>query len=232
MSISKAQAREFLNGYLQSLGSEYKTDPIIGKAIELLLFKYAEEWNKSVKLNLTKSKAIASGELYDVSVPIVRQTETGYVVEFGYPITSKAAKYYDFVNKGVKGTQNKRSNAGVYAFKSPFPNRKMAASIYTWLNSARKSVRSVQQPTTPIEKKKTRLKKMLTDADNKKRLAYAISSKIKRDGLRATYYIDKAMKTVFNQDFQAAIGQALDTEITIQIRAINGSSNKRSTGSI
>ena len=67
---------------------------------------------------------------------------------------------------------------------------------------------------------------MLTEADNKKRLAYAISTKIKRDGLRATYYVDKAMKSVFNADFRAAVGDALDTEITIQIRAINGSSNK------
>ena len=226
MSISKAQAREFLNGYLQSLGDVYKKDPIVGKAIELLLFKYAEEWNKEVKLNLTKSKAIASGALYDVSVPIVRQTPSGYVVEFGYPINSKAAKYYDYVNKGVKGTQNKKSNSGVYSFKSPYPNRRMAASIYSWLNSARKSVRNVQQATTPLEKKRTKLKKMLTEADNKKRLAYAISTKIKRDGLRATYYVDKAMKTVFNADFRAAVGDALDTEITIQIRAINGSSNK------
>lgn len=226
MSISKAQAREFLNGYLQSLGDVYKKDPIVGKAIELLLFKYAEEWNKEVKLNLTKSKAIASGGLYDVSVPIVKQTPSGYVVEFGYPINSKAAKYYDYVNKGVKGTQNKKSNSGVYSFKSPYPNRRMAASIYSWLNSARKSVRNVQQATTPLEKKRTKLKKMLTEADNKKRLAYAISTKIKRDGLRATYYVDKAMKTVFNADFRAAVGDALDTEITIQIRAINGSSNK------
>jgi len=192
----------------------------------LLLFKYAEEWNKEVKLNLTKSKAIASGALYDVSVPIVRQTPSGYVVEFGYPINSKAAKYYDYVNKGVKGTQNKKSNSGVYSFKSPYPNRRMAASIYSWLNSARKSVRNVQQATTPLEKKRTKLKKMLTEADNKKRLAYAISTKIKRDGLRATYYVDKAMKSVFNADFRAAVGDALDTEITIQIRAINGSSNK------
>jgi hypothetical protein len=226
VSISKAQAREFLNGYLQSLGDVYKKDPIVGKAIELLLFKYAEEWNKEVKLNLTKSKAIASGGLYDVSVPIVRQTPSGYVVEFGYPINSKAAKYYDYVNKGVKGTQNKKSNSGVYSFKSPYPNRRMAASIYSWLNSARKSVRNVQQATTPLEKKRTKLKKMLTEAENKRRLAYAISTKIKRDGLRATYYVDKAMKSVFNADFRAAVGDALDTEITIQIRAINGSSNK------
>jgi len=226
VSISKAQAREFLNGYLQSLGDVYKKDPIVGKAIELLLFKYAEEWNKEVKLNLTKSKAIASGGLYDVSVPIVRQTPSGYVVEFGYPINSKAAKYYDYVNKGVKGTQNKKSNSGVYSFKSPYPNRRMAASIYSWLNSGRKSVRNVQQATTPLEKKRTKLKKMLTEAENKRRLAYAISTKIKIDGLRATYYVDKAMKSVFNADFRAAVGDALDTEITIQIRAINGSSNK------
>jgi hypothetical protein len=232
MSISKAQRMQFLNGYLQSLGSEYKTDPIVGKAIELLLFQYAEEWNKEAKLNLTKSKAIASGALYDVSVPIVRQTETGFVVEFGYPINSKAAKYYDYVNKGVKGIDNKRSNSGKYKFNTIYPNRAMAASIFSWLNKARKSIRSIQQPTTPIEKKRTRLKKMLTDAENKRRLAYAISTKIKRDGLRATYYIDKAMKSVFNADFRTAISDALDTEITIQIRAINGSSNKRSTGSI
>jgi len=232
MSISRAQSREFLNGYLQSLGDVYNTEPIIGEAIEFLLLKYALDWNKAVKDNLTKAKAISTGALYDVSVPIVKQTPTGYVVEFGYPINSKAAKYYDFVNKGVAGIQNKRANAGVYNFKNPFPNRKMAASIYSWLNTARKSVRNVQQPTTALERKRTRLKKMLTEADNKKRLAYAISSKIKRDGLKATYYIDKAMKSVFNADFRASIGDALDTEITIQIRSINGSSNKRSTGSI
>ena len=89
MSISKAQAREFLNGYLQSLGDVYKKDPIVGKAIELLLFKYAEEWNKEVKLNLTKSKAIASGGLYDVSVPIVKQTPSGYVLSLDIQLTRK-----------------------------------------------------------------------------------------------------------------------------------------------
>lgn len=226
MSINKAQAKELLNGYLQSLGSQYQKEPLIGKAIEFLLFKYALDWNKAVKLNLTKAKAIASGALYDVANPIIIQTPTGYTIEFGYPINSKAAKYYDFVNKGVSGVRNKKQNAGVYQFKNPYPNRKMAASILSWLNISRKQVANVQQATTPLEKKRVKLKKMLTDADNKKRLAYAISSKIKRDGLRATYYIDKAMKTVFNNDFRAAIGEALDTEITIQIRAINGSNNK------
>lgn len=226
MSINKAQAREFLNGFLQSKGNLYNTEPEIGKAIEFMLFKYALEWNKAAKINLTKAKAIASGALFDVANPIVTQTPTGYTIEFGYPINSKAAKYYDFVNKGVSGIRNKRANSGVYKFKNPFPNRKMAASIFSWLNLSRKQVSNVKQATTTLEKKRIKLKKMLTEAENKKRLSYAISSKIKRDGLRATYYVDKAMKTVFNQDFRAAIGEALDTEITIQIRAINGSNNK------
>lgn len=211
---------------MQSLGDVYNTDPIIGNAIEFLLQKYALNWNETVKLNLTKSKAIATGQLYDVAPPIVKQVEGGYRIEFGYPINSKAAKYYDFVNKGVQGINNKRANAGIYKFKNPYPNRKMAASIISWLNLARKQVSNTPKPTTALEKKRTKLKKMLTEADNKRRLAYAISSKIKRDGLKATYYIDKAMKTVFNADFSSAVAQALDTEITIQIRAINGSSNK------
>ena len=226
MSISRAQAREFLNGYLQSLGDVYNTDPIIGNAIEFLLQKYALNWNEAVKLNLTKSKAIATGQLYDVAPPVVKQTATGYVIEFGYPINSKAAKYYDFVNKGVAGIRNKRANAGKYKFKNPFPNRKMASSIISWLNLARKQSTNVNKPTTTLERKRKKLATMLTEAENKKRLAYAISSKIKRDGLKATYYIDKAMKSVFNTEFSAAVAQALDTEITIQIRAINGSNNK------
>ena len=232
MSISQAQSREFLNGYLQSLGDVYNTDPVIGRAIEHLLMEYALDWNKTAKQNLLKSKAISSGQLYDVSVPVVRQTANGYIVEFGYPINSKAAKYFDYVNKGVAGVDNKRSNSGKYKFHTVYPNRAMAASIFSWLNKARKTVANVPQATTPLEKKRKGLKKMLTEAENKRRLAYAISTKIKRDGLRATYYIDKAMKSVFNADFKAAIGDALDTEITIQIRAINGSSNKRNTSSI
>jgi len=226
VSINKEQAKFLLNGYLQSLGSQYNTDPEIGKAIQYLLFQYALEFNKAAKANLQKAKAIASGQLADIATPIVTQDADGYTIEFGYPINSKSAKYYDFVNKGVQGVNNKKANAGVYKFKNKYPNRKMAASIFAWLNTARKQVANVPQATTPLEKKRKGLKKMLTDADNKRRLAYAISSKIKRDGLRATYYIDKALKTVFNKDFRDAIGEALDTEITIQIRAINGSSNK------
>jgi hypothetical protein len=62
---------------------------------------------------------------------------------------------------------------------------------------------------------------MLTDAESKKRLAYAISTGIKRDGLRATYYIDNAIKETFNQEFISSLSVALQGDIVIQIRKEN-----------
>ena len=228
MSISKEQARNFANGFIQRLGGEYNTDPKVGGVIEAMLFQYGLAWNMEVKKNLEKSKAISSGALADVSVPTVEETSKGYTMQFGYPINSKQAGYYDYVNKGVKGTggSKPKKNSGIYSFKNPYPNKKMALSILLWLRKANLSVRTVKKPTTGLERKRKKLSKMVTDADNKKSLAYAISTNIKRNGLMATYYIDKANKVIFNKDFQAGLAEALNAEVTIQIRAINGSSNK------
>jgi len=229
VSISKAQAKAFAENFLQGLGtSQYNKDPQVGGVIEAMLLQYGLEWNKEAKNNLLKSKAISSGDLADISLPRVYPTANGYTLELGYPINSKQAKYYDFVNKGVGGTGGvkPKKNSGDYKFKTPFPNKRMALSILLWLRSANLSVRNVQRPTTGLERKRKKLSKMVTDADNKKRLAYAISTNIKKNGLRATYYIDKATKLIFNKDFQAGLAEALNAEVTIQIRAINGSSNK------
>lgn len=229
VSISKAQAKAFAEGFLQSQGTnQYNRDPQVGGVIEYMLLQYGIEWNKAAKNNLEKSKAISSGALADISVPRVYPTATGYTLELGYPINSKQAKYYDFVNKGVGGTggPKPKKNSGDYKFKTPFPNKKMALSILLWLRRENMSVRTVKKATTGLERKRKKLGKMLTDADNKKSLAYAISTNIKKNGLRATYYIDKATKLIFNKDFQAGLAEALNAEVTIQIRAINGSSNK------
>jgi hypothetical protein len=230
VSISKEVAKQFANGFLQSLGStEYNKDPKVGGVIEYMLLQYGLEWNKEAKKNLEKSKAISSGALADISVPRVYPTATGYTLELGYPLNSAQAGYYDFVNKGVQGvgggTKPKKAS-GVYKYKTAYPNKKMALSILLWLRKANLSVRNVPKATTGLERKRKKLAKMVGDAENKKKLAYAISTNIKKNGLRATYYIDKANKIIFDKNFQAGLAEALDAEVTIQIRSINGSSNK------
>lgn len=230
VSISREQARNFANGFLQSLGNnEFNKDPQVGKVVEYMLMQYGLEWNKEAKKNLEKAKAISSGALADISVPRVYPTATGYTLELGYPINSKQAGYYSYVNKGVRGVgggTKPKQNSGDHKFDTKYPNKKMALAILLWLRKANLSVRSVQKPTTGLEKKRKKLAKMVNDVDNKKSLAYAISTNIKKNGLRATYYIDKATKLVFNKDFIAGLAEALNAEVTLQIRAINGSSNK------
>ncbi len=71
------------------------------------------------------SDDISSGELVKES--------NGYSIEVGYPSGSKAAKYYDFVNKGVKGVKSGTPNSP-YAFKNIGVGRAMLQNIKSWVD--------------------------------------------------------------------------------------------------
>ena len=220
--MNKGQAEILANGFLASLGGNYdKVSDTDLPVIEAMLVAVGFDFNREIKKNLTKAKAISSGDLMDISFPQVYQKGNGFVLEVGYPINSKQAKYYDYVNKGVKGVggtgAKMRRTTGDYSFKSIKAGRALPAAIYGWLNKARKSA-PTYTPVSKLESKRVKLKKMLTDADNKKRLAFAISTNIKKNGLRATRYFDDALKVIFNKDFQEAMATALKADVTIQIR--------------
>jgi hypothetical protein len=220
--VDKAQAKILADGFLASLGGNYdKVSETDLPVIEAMLFAVGVDFNKQVVDNLTKSNAISSGDLLDINLPQIYQKGNGFVLEVGYPINSKQQKYYDYVNKGVKGVGGKnakpKKNSGDYSFKTAYPNKKMALSLLLSLrNSSKQTI--AYKPVSKLERKRKKLKKMLTDADSKKALAYAISSNIKKNGLKATYFFDKAIKTIFTKDFQAAMAEALKADVTIQIR--------------
>lgn len=216
----------FTNGYNLA-------DPNAFPLLEQILIQSGLDFNETIRKNLEKAKAISSGALADVSAPIVYENRDGYTLEVGYPIGSKQLEYYDFINQGVKGVGGKnakpKKNSGKYSFKSKFPNRKMAASIYSWLNLSRKSIRADKLDLSGVQRKRRKLAKVLDEATNKKRLAYAISSAIKRDGIKATYYFDRAVRENFGQDFKDSIAEALGGDIILQIRSIYGNNNNGST---
>ena len=220
--MTKQQAEQIANGFIGSLGGNYNlVNPNDFPIVEQILLQYGFEFTKEARTNLYKSNSISSGGLVDMSLPQVYQETNGYSLQVGYPIGSKQDKYFDFVNKGVKGVGGKNArpkrNSGDYSFKSPYANKKMALAILLWLRKAsRQTIKYA--PVSNLEKKRKKLGKMLNDAESKKRLAYAISSGIKRDGLRATYYIDKAIKSTFNQEFISSLSVALQGDIVIQIR--------------
>ena len=227
--MNKQQAQFIREQFLSRFKGQY--DVIDTKKLPLLERILAEsglDFNESIRKNLEKAKAINSGLLADVSAPQVTTNGSGYTLNIGYPLGSKQLQYYDFVNKGVGGVGGKNAkpkrNSGDYKFKSRFPNRKMAASIFSWLNKARKSVRADKVDLSGVQRKRRSLSTALNESANKKRLAYAISSAIKRDGIRATYYFDRAITENFTQDFKDALSVALGGDIIIQISK-NGDNN-------
>lgn len=219
--MRKEQAQFILDDFARKFDGQFTVvNPEALPALERLLVISGLEFNKRVKENLEKSKRIATGKLADVEIPIITKSGNGYVLEVGYELGSKQMEYFDYINKGVKGTQGGSSSK--YNFKTPYPNRKMAAAIYSWLNLSRKSIRAVAKPKTGLERKRTKVAKMLTDADNKKSLAYAISTNIKKKGIKGNAYFDKALKQTFGKEFQDNIETALNAELTITIRSIYG----------
>lgn len=199
-------------------------DPNALPLIEKILFDFGLEFTMKARENLTKAGAISTGDLLDLGTPLVyKNNRGGYTLEIGYPIGSKQDKYYDFVNKGVKGVGGKnarpKKNTGDYSFKSIKPGRALPSAIFSWLNRARKSV-TKYSPTTKLEKKRKKLTKVLSEADNKKRLAYAISTNIKKNGLKETRYFDDALKILKSQDFIDALSVALEGDIIIQVNRI------------
>jgi hypothetical protein len=227
--VNKQQAQFIREQFLSRFKGQYdvvdtKKLPIV----EQILAQSGLDFNESIRKNLEKAKAISTGALADVSAPQVATTSNGYVLSVGYPEGSKQLEYYDFVNKGVAGVGGKNAkpkrNSGDYKFKSKFPNRKMAANIFSWLNRARKSVKADKVDLSGVQKKRRKLATALNESTNKKRLAYAISSAIKRDGIRATYYFDRAITENFTQDFKDALSVALGGDIIIQLSK-NGDNN-------
>jgi hypothetical protein len=236
MSISQAQAKAIADGFLNKIGEQpMKSDEL--PVIEQLLKDFGVDFIKQAQYNLEKNGSISSGNINDIRMEFTK-FGTIYTLSLGYPESEPASKYWDYVNKGVQGYGGKNAKPNntdsKYKYKTPYPNRAMASSIFSWLNKARKSIRSDKYSVTETasRKKNLGLKKLLTDADNKRKLAYAISSKIKRDGLKATHYFDKAADEVFGDEFQEIMNAALGFDVEIKIKQIgkeleDGNNNRK-----
>lgn len=236
MSISKAQAKAIGDGFLNTLGEQRMKEGEL-PVIERLLKDFGADFIKQAQDNLEKSGSISSGNINDIRLQFTKFGNS-YNLSLGYPKSEPASKYWKFVNKGVQGYGGKNAKPNntdsQYKYKTPYPNRAMAASIFTWLNRARKSIRSDKYTVkeTTGRKKNLALKKLLNDADNKRKLAYAISSKIKRDGLKANHYFDNAAKQTFGKNFYEVMEVALGKDIQIKIKQIgkeisNGNNNTK-----
>ena len=227
MSISRNQLKALRDGYFDKIeGGDYS---IINKdelpLLEKVLYEYGIAFNDAIQDNLERSGSISSGALAEPSQPVITKFGNTYTLNLGYPMGSTQIEYFDYINKGVKGYDSGSPSNTPYSFKSPYPNRKMAANIFAWLNKARKTVKADSVATnkkgevSKTETKKQALKKIVSESENKKRLAYAISSSIKKKGIEQTKYFDNAIAQVFNNTFTQDVAYAIISDYAVKASA-------------
>jgi hypothetical protein len=221
VSISKAQIQALRDNFIQSLGGsfdKYKQGDL--PVLEDTLALYGKAFNDKITEILDKENITSSGRLAEPALPIITKFGTGYILSLGYEPGSEASKYYDFVNKGVKGTKNEKAdNKTPYAFKG---NKKAVpvSSIEKWLGYNKLKSVSV--------KKYTKFGTEAKAIEGKKSLAFLIARSIHRKGLKSTRYFDRAVAQIFNKEFIENIAIAVGGDVQIQIKqAINGNNNNK-----
>lgn len=231
--MNKAQAQFIADKFLSKFKDKYtlvdeETLPIL----EGILVEYGKEFNKVAVGNLTKNGSIDTAKLIDLSLPVVYKDASGdYILEVGYPINSEQSKYYDYVNKGVQGIggvgAKLKKNAGVYKFKYRRPSKSMVKAIKGWMERQSISAKLDDQTTkkSKLQKKRASIRKAMEATDDKHKLAYIFARAIKKNGIKATYYFDNAVKKVFNKEFISSLETALKNDVVLQIRSIYGNNN-------
>jgi hypothetical protein len=152
------------------------------------------------------------------------------VLEIGYPVTSKQAKYYDYINKGVTGVgggkkAKLKKTSGKYKFKNKKVGYVMASELEKWAKRASLSIKTDNVDLSKTQKKRRKIGTAYLKSNDTKKLGFLIAKAVKRDGIKANYYFDKSVEKVFNKDFNASLVEALKADVTLQIRAIYGNNN-------
>ena len=232
MSEAKAQAQLLADGILASIGDKYDVYKI-GEypTFEEVLLYYGTMFNQVAQEELEKAGAVATGAITELLSPKVTKFGNDYEMILGYDSKNPAAVYYRFVDKGVKGfggvnAKPKNVLNSPYKFRSPYPNEKMIKSLEEWYKLGKAKVRTESQKTKlsasqTKNKKISQIPKKLTLRDIATMTAFAI----KRDGLRTTNFVGKAIDRVFDKDFYDTMALALTRDIDIQVKQMVNKTN-------
>jgi len=186
--------------------------------IKKVLVAYAAKFIIQVQKNLQKANKVDTGRLEtDIQEgSVIREGKT-YSIDIGYPVGSEGAKYYDFVNKGVKGFKSGTPNSP-YRFRSAYPsiNGPMVTAIQKWVKRNSKLARREDQKynLSGLQRKR----KSVSELNTGRTTAYLIARKIKQRGLPRTGFFDDAIDQVFNEQFYNKMAEALGGDVRLYIK--------------
>ena len=220
---------EVLAKYIKEIGLEGTgfEDVTTLPVTEQMIINYAVNFINKVKENLNKLDKIDTGTLVkDVSQGELRNSKGSYEIELGYPVDSQGAKYYDFVNKGVKGFTSGTPDSP-YKFRNARPslNGPMVTAIQKWVK--RQGIASRRETKSTTISSLQRKRKSISELNTGRQTAWLIARKIKQRGLPKTGYFDNAVAEYFEgPEFAEAMAKAVGGDVRVGIRQVNTLINK------
>jgi len=194
---------------------------------ERTIIEYAVEFIKKVQENLKELNKIDTGSLVkDVAKGELINQSGVYSIEIGYPVSSKSAKYYDFVNKGVQGFISKSPNSP-YKFRNAMPssNGPMVLALQKWMK--RNGMLSRKETASTTKSGLQRKRKAISELDSSRQGAWLLARKIKSRGLPKTGYFDDAIDEYFGDTFGAAMAKAVGADIRVGVKQVNSLINDK-----
>ena len=218
------------DGFLDKLGNERTDYAELNQlpATKQMIILSAASFIEKVKMELQRLGKVSSGNLEDgITSGDLIEDKTGYEIDLGYQKSDSAAKYYDYVNKGVRGFDS-GSPASEYGFKSLKVSKDMVKSLLLWYrkrgNAARREDQKKKLSST--QRKNKSLKKRVDASKNLQSLAYATAVSIKKKGIKTTGFFDKSVEFSFGKGFIDAVSKTVGQDIKVYIRQINKQINE------
>ena len=229
MAKSTKQLEDEVLRFLDTLGAEKPQITTGLKGLEYYLTLAATNFVLKVQDNLNKEGKVDTGKLInELEQTAVSQDANSLNITIGYPAGSEAAKYYDYVNKGVKGYKSQRPNSP-YSFKEarPLPSKAMVLNIAKWLRRNASIGRMTKQNTiiTKGQRKQKSLSKMVDENKRLKSLAFAVAKSIKMKGIKRSGYFDDAVQQYFGPEFSNRVSKIVGREIIINVKATKPDGN-------
>lgn len=218
MSEAKKQAELIRSGFLAKLGTNKSDDEVELDNVQAALYDFAADVVVEGTKILRKSGSVSTGNLEKSWNVNISTTKTSY------RLTMSLAPYWDYVNSGVRGYRNAKDNAGTpYKFKNTFPAKNMIKQIKKWIEHNVGVVKNEtpKKKVTATYRKQKRIAKHLRKSSSDK-LAVAYSIAIKRKGLKAVRFVDKAQEK-FQPRLNKQLSKALKEDFKLIVRKINNS---------
>jgi hypothetical protein len=226
-SLKQVQDELLTSGYLDTLADD-PVDPgsaPTNTAVSDLIIKLAGEFVIAVQENLDRLGKVSTGGLTDgVSAGDLVQSGSTYTLEIGYDKNDPSAKYWDFVNKGVRGIRSGQPASSPYQFRKLSAPPVMVDAIKGWLRVNGIAARNEDQR-EDLSRLQQKRRNIATEQDPQGDFAYAIALAIKRRGLPYTGYFDQAVNAYFGKTFAQAVAKAASFDIRVAVRKFNPAQN-------